>query len=195
MELQEVKLMQALGNIPEVLEVKKLCKEDRSKLLEIEKEAEQRSLMSLGKVINVAVREALECENIYLILNTVKFDWGTQYSTLLMKKDDEIVGEEVRDENRISELSRNPDIWFMHKNFAVYKSRIFFPQDIMNKICHFEIPPIPAHWKELQEFWDKGFCIFFAAPSPLGDQFLKENYFSGPQDKGSGTCLVYVQNK
>ncbi len=192
MDIQEEKLMRALSNIPEVQDVKKLCQEDINKLLEIEKEAEQRSLMSLGKVINVAVREALECENIYIILNTVDFDWGTEFPTLLMKKEGEIVGEEVRNVNRISELSRNKDIWFMHKNFAVYKNKISFPQDIMNKTCYFEIPPIPAHWEELSSFWNKGLQFFFAAPSPLGDSFLKDNYFQGAHEQGSGTCLVYT---
>lgn len=192
MGTQEERFMQALGNIPKVLEVKKLKQEDKHYLLELEKEAEERSLMSLGKVINVAVRAALECDDVYLILNTVEFDWGKKYSTLLMKKEDEIVGEEVRDQDRISQLSQNQDIWFMHKNFAVYKSKISFPQDIMNKICYFEIPPIPAHWEQLAEFWEKGLSVFFAAPSPLGDQFLKDNYFPGPQDQGSGTCLVYT---
>ena len=181
----------SLKAVPGILDAQKLRDEDRDELLEIERKAEEQSLMSLGKVVNVGVRTVLECPGIFVVLNSMDFDWGKK-STLLMKKGDEIVGEEVRDPERIAQLSARDDVWFMHKHFAVYKERISFPQDIMQKICYFEIPFLSADWNELQQCRTHCRDIIFSFPSTPGDTYLKDEYFQGRDERGTGTCLVGI---
>ncbi len=167
--------------------------DDRRKILEIEKDAEKRSLMGLGKVVNVGVREVLKCDLIYAALSNMDFDWGC-HATLVLKKDDEVVGAEVRDEEIIARLSKQENVWFMHKNFVVYKDKISFPQDIMQKICYFEIPCLPAEWCRVED--DRFQCesIIYANPCTPCDIYLKEQYFNGLDEKGSGTILVGIQS-
>ena len=117
--------------------------EDRQKIIDIEEDAEKRSLMGLGKVVNIGVREVLNCDLIYVALTNMEFDWGC-HATLVLKKGQEVVGEEVRDEGVIARLSDKKNVWFMHENFVVYKDKITFPHDLIKNICHFEIPWIPA---------------------------------------------------
>ncbi len=165
--------------------------EDRRKIMEIEQDAEKRSLMGLGKVINVGVRDVLNCDLIYVALNNMDFDWGCQPS-LVMKKGQELVGEEVRDKKRLAELSNRKDVWFMHQNFVIYKDKVSFPQDLMKKICHFEIPGLQADWCRVDDEAFEGHAIIYANPSTLGDTFLKKQYFDGNNEKGLGTILVGI---
>ena len=167
--------------------------EHRRKIMEIEQDAEKRSLMGLGKVINVGVRNVLNCDLIYVALNNMDFDWGC-HATLILKKGDEVVGEEVRDEGIIAGLSNRKNVWFMHKNFVIYKDKMSFPQDIMQKICYFEIPPLPAEWCLVEDNTFQCDSIIYANPCTLSDTFLKEQYFDGLDEKGCGTILVGIES-
>lgn len=169
-----------------------LLDDDCQRIIEKEQEAEERSLMGLGKVINTGVREVLNCDLIYAALTTMDFDWGCQ-ATLVLKKDQEVVGEEVRDEAVIADLSGKENVWFLHKNFVVYKDKITFPQDIMKKVCYFEIPCLPADFCMLENEKIECNSILYANPSTLCDLFLKEKYFAGLDEKGLGTILVGVK--
>jgi hypothetical protein len=192
-ELEET-ILQSLATVPGILAVRQLLEQDREPLLEIEKKAEEQSLMSLGKVVNVGVRTILRQETIFVALNSMDFDWGT-HPTLLMKKGEEIVGEEIRDQERIKQLSDQENVWFMHKNFIVYKDKISFPQDIMQKICYFEIPYLPIKWKELEECQKHCQEIIVAAPATPSDVYLKEQYFQKRDEQGLGTCLIAIYSK
>lgn len=165
--------------------------EDRREILDLEKEAEKRSLMGLGKVINSGVRKVLQYDLVYVFLTNMEFSWG-HCSALILKKGDQLVGEDIYDEAVLAELSKSPNAWFMHENFVIYKDFISFPQDIMQKICHFELPGMPADW--LSEDTDKLAIseIWYANPSTFGDVYLKENYFNGQDERGLGTILVGV---
>jgi hypothetical protein len=116
------------------------------------------------------------------------FNWGCP--TLVLKKGQEVVGEEVRDEEVIAGLSNQKNVWFMHKNFVVYKDKISFPQDIMKKICQFETPSLPAQWCIVEDEQLQCYPIIYANPSTPSDVFLKNQYFSGLDERGLGTILV-----
>jgi len=146
--------------------------------------------MGLGKVINTGVRAVLTCDLIYAALTTMVFDWGC-HSTLVMKKGEEVVGEEIRDAEMIAKLSDRKDVWFLHRNFVVYKDRISFPKDIMKKICYFEIPPLPGDWcLPAQEDDFKCQSATVSNPATPCDIFLKDRYFKGKDEKGLGTLLI-----
>lgn len=185
-------MIKALRNVKGLTRAVSLVDEDRPKILAIEQDAEERSLMGLGKVINTGVREILNSDLAYVALTSMEFDWGC-HATLVMKKGDEIVGEEVRDQDVIARLSNQKNVWFMHRNFVVYKDRISFPQDVMKKICYFEIPCLSADWCTMAHENFQGCSVTFACPSTPCDVYLKERYFDGMDEKGSGTILVALK--
>ncbi len=182
----------ALKKVKGIVDVSPLSEEDRQQVLDIERDAEERSLMGLGKVVNTGVREVLNYDLIYVVLTNMDFNWGC-HPALVLKKDREMVGEEVRDEEVIARLSNQKNVWFMHKNFVVYKDKIAFPEDIIKKICYFEIPYLPSEWCIVED--DKFQChsIIHANPSAPCDLYLKKQYFSGLDEKGLGTILVGVK--
>lgn len=186
-------MVSTLEKVKGIIRAKPFASQDRVKIKEIEEDAEKQSLMGLGKVVNVGVTKVLNCDLIYAALNNMDFDWGC-HATLVLKKGDEVVGEEVRDEEVIARLSNRKDVWFMHKNFVVYKDKVSFPQDIMKKICFFEIPCLPAEWCLVED--DKFECntIIYANPCTPSDIYLKERYFDGMDEKGCGTILVGIES-
>ena len=185
-------MVSALKKVKGVVEASPFSSEDRQEIIDIEQDAENRSLMGLGKVVNTGVREVLNRDLIYVALNNMDFDWGC-HATLVLIKDDEVVGEEVRDEAVIAGLRNKKNVWFMHKNFVVYKDKINFPQDIMKKICHFEIPWLPAEWCTVENDTFQCHSIIYANPCTPSDVFLKHQYFSGVDERGLGTILVGVK--
>ena len=185
-------MVSALEKVKGIVKACPFASEDHRKIMEIEEDAEKRSLMGLGKVVNVGVREVLKCDSIYVALNNMSFDWGC-HATLVLKKGDEVVGAEVRDEELIARLSKQKNVWFMHKNFVVYKDKMSFPQDIMQKICYFEIPCLPAEWCLVEDNTFQCHSIIYANPCTPSDIFLKEQYFSGLDERGFGTILVGIK--
>jgi hypothetical protein len=184
----------ALNNVKGIIKAGPFSNDNRPKMLDIEQEAEKNAFMGLGTVVNAGVRKVLTYEFIYVALTNMDFDWGC-HASLVMKKGEELVGEEVQDKKRIAELSKREDVWFMHQNFVIYKDKVSFPQDLMKKICYFEIPGRPADWCRLEDEAIEYNSIIHAVPSTLGDTFLKEQYFDGIQEKGLGTILVGVEFK
>ena len=190
--MADVLVVSALKKAKGIVEANSFSSEDHDKIIDIEQDAENRSLMGLGKVINTGVREVLTCDYVYVALNNMDFDWGC-HATLVLIKDDEVVGEEVRDEGVIARLRNKKNVWFMHKNFVVYKDKINFPQDIMKKICHFEIPWLPVEWCTVKNDTFQSHPIIYANPCTPSDVFLKDQYFSGLDERGLGTILVGVK--
>ncbi len=181
----------AFSKVAGLVKASLLPKDDHQKILDVEQEAEKNAFMGFGNVINAGVREVLTCKLIYVALTNMDFDWGCQPS-LVIKKGSELVGEEVRDKERLTELSHREDVWFMHQNFVIYKDKISFPKDLMKKICHFEIPGLPADWCQLEDEAIEYHSIIYANPSTPCDNFLKKQYFDGIHEKGLGTILVGV---
>jgi hypothetical protein len=185
-------MVSTLEKVKGIVKACPFASEDRRKIMDIEEDAEKRSLMGLGQVINVGVREVLKCDSVYVALNNMNFDWGC-HATLVLKKGDEVVGAEVRDEELIARLSKQKNVWFMHKNFVVYKDKMSFPQDIMKKICYFEIPCLPAEWCLVEDESFQCNSIIYANPCTPSDIYLKEQYFNGTDEKGCGTILVAIE--
>ena len=181
----------AFSKVKGIMKAGPFSNDDRQKILKIEQGAEKKAFMGLGNVVNTGVREVLNCKWIYVALTNMDFEWSCQ-STLVMKKGTEVVGEEVRNKERLDELSNRKDVWFMHQNFVVYKDKVAFPQDLMKKICHFEIPDLPAEWCLIEDEDFQTHSIIYANPSTPSDIFLKEQYFSGINEKGLGTILIGV---
>jgi len=190
-EIDEM-MLDAIKRVQGIVDAYPFRDEDRQKVLQIEDDAEKRSLMGLGKVINVGVREVMRCDLVYVAFTDTAFDWS-RHSNLLLKKGDEIVGEEVQDEDTICRLAEDKNVWFMHRNFVVYKDRVSFPKDIMKKICHFEIPCIPAEWCVVEDGKFQCKSIVYGCPATPCDSFLKDRYLDGKDEQGSGSILIGIR--
>jgi hypothetical protein len=182
----EAKIEECLRNIKGIEAVFLLEDADRFRLLDIETDAEKKAFMGLGMCYNSGVREVLRCGPVFVGITTMDFDWGCQ-AHLLLKKGDEIVGEEVIDGSRIDDLKGRENVWFLHKNFAIYKDRVDFPQDLVDKKCCFEMPCLTPDEPllNLPEGWEPVLCT----PSTAGDIFLKRTYYQGRDERGTGTVL------
>jgi hypothetical protein len=164
----------------------RLKKEDRFHLLDVETAAEKKAFMGLGMCYNSGIRDVLRCSLVFVCITKMDFDWGCG-SLMILKKGDDIVGEEVQEQSKIDELKKRADAWFLHKNFVIYKEKIDFPKDIVDKKCCFETPaltwetPLP----DLHEVEDYRFSF----PSTPGDLFLKKRYYEAKDEIGTGTVV------
>jgi hypothetical protein len=159
---------------------------DRFRLLEIEIEGEKKAFMGLGMCYNSGIRDVLRCPVVIVAITAMDFDWGCQ-SHLILKKGDEVVGEEVTDSSRIEELATQTNVFFLHKNFVIYKNKVDFPRDVVEKKCCFELPALTSEecLPGLREWGDYLFCF----PSTQGDIFLKKKYYEEKDEWGTGTVL------
>jgi hypothetical protein len=122
----------------------------------------------------------------------MEFDWGS-HPSLVLKKGQEVVGEQIRDKGVKEKLRAQKNIWFMVEDFVIYKDKITFPQDLVKKICRFETPSLLAEWCISEEDQLKFYSLIYANPVTPSDLFLKEKYFNGISEKGLGTILVGVK--
>jgi hypothetical protein len=183
-------MIASLKKVNGIVDVSPLSEKDKQGVINIESNAEKQSLMGFGKVISTGVREVLTFDLVYVALTDMDFEWGCP--SLILKKGEEVVGEEVKDDEIIASLSKQKNVWFMHKNFVVYKDKISFPQDIMKKLCHFEIPSLPTQWCVTEGSDFSCQPIIYANPATPTDIFLKNNYFEGLDQWGLGTILIGV---
>jgi hypothetical protein len=197
-----IHIQQNLTKIKGILYVCPIRLEDHSEILRLEDEAEKRSLMGMGKVINSGVRKALQYDSVYVALTSKEFNWG-HCSSLILKKGDTLVGEDLYDEKVLAELAKSPNAWFLHKNFVIYKDLISFPKDIMQKVCHFEVPGVQVDWLPNDTKNKIRFDVWHASPSTYCDVHLKEHYFKeylnkncfdGTKEQGFGTILIGVNS-
>jgi hypothetical protein len=188
----DIVMIASLKKVKGIVDVSPLSEKDKQKVITIEADAEKQSLMGLGKVINIGVREVLTLDLVYVALMDEEFH-GERGPSLILKKGEDVVGEGVEDDEVIARLSKKENVWFIHKNFVVYKDKISFPQDIMKKVCHFEIPSFSAEWRVLEGSDFSYRYIIYAIPTTPTDIFLKNSYFEGLDQWGLGTILIGVK--
>lgn len=181
-------LLKTLTGVKGIRAVSLITDQHKDDILRVEEDAEERALMGLGKTFNSGLREVLKCDIIAAALTDMGFDWSG-FCGMQLKKGDQVVGEEIRDPNRIRELSQRSDVYFLHQNFVIYKGRIYFPQDIMNKICQFEFPSMRVDWFSHLDGIES--CIF-CNPSTPTDIHIKKVFFEGKDERGLGTILIGV---
>lgn len=185
MEIVE-RILACLRSITGIEDAFALEAADRFALLDIEIQAEKKAFMGMGKTYNSGIREVLRCPVVVLAITNMDFSWGCQ-SHMLLKKEDEVVGEEVRDPQRIDELKQQEHAFFLHPNFVIYKDKVNFPADIIEKRCCFELPALTREecFAGLNECGHYVFCF----PSTQGDVFLKNRYYGAVDVQGTGTVL------
>ena len=184
-------IIAAVKRVKGIVDACPFSKDDSQQVLDIEEDATKHSLMGLGEVTNTGMKEVLTCDWIYVALTNKEFEWGCP--SLVLKKGEEVVGEEIEDEEAITEMKKKENVWFMLDNFVIYKDRINFPQDIAKKVCSFDMPSLPAEWCVLEGNELTCHSIIYANPTTPCDLFLKNRYFNGIDEHGLGTILIGVR--
>ena len=189
----DTKIILALKEGKGIMDVHRLLDQHREKILQIEEEAQEKSFLGLGIVINTGVKDVLDCELVYVALRNMEFEWRGEFPHLVMKKGQAIVGEEILDKDRIAKIQKENDVWLMGGSFVVYKDKVEFPHDILKKVCHFETPAIPVQWCTIEDNRYRCCDIISCNPTTPTDLFLKQEYFGGKDEAGLGTTLVGVK--
>jgi hypothetical protein len=70
---------------------------------------------------------------------------------------------------------------------VIYKDKVDFPRDVVEKKCCFELPALTAE-KALPDLGELGDYIF-CFPSTHADVFLKNRYYEEKDEWGTGTVL------
>lgn len=183
-------MIAALKKVKGIVDVRPFDDKDKQEILNLEEKSEKCSLMGLGAVINVGIRDVLACDLVYVALTNMDFEWPP--SCLILKKGDVVAGEEIRDKETIDRLAKEENVWLMMDNFVVYKDRVSFPHDLIKRVCHFEVPSIPGEWPSLKETSLSYQAVICAVPATPGDLFLKSNY-QYADERGMGTILIGVK--
>lgn len=191
MQLPRDEILSGLGSLTGVVQADPLNSRHCLQLYEIELEAEKKAFMGIGRVFNSGIRDVLSSPLVIVCFTNTDYNWGC-HSNMVLKKGDEVVGEEVYDPRVIRAMEKRSDIWFLHRNFAVYKGKVNFPRDVTEKRCFFEYPAIYPEPGELAGLPDTFEYSFTHATVP-GDQYLKKSLYDGKDEPGLGTVLFGIR--
>jgi hypothetical protein len=189
--MSEPQLIQKLTDRQGIVEVHPLHEVDRQNVARIEKEVEATSLMGLGAVVNVGVDRVLGHARVFVALTDEQFDLG-DHPSIVLKKGDHVVGEEIRDQDKIAKMQGQSDVLLLGKFFVVYKNRIRFPHDLVTRICRFELPHVAVDWCGFEDDNASQGEAVVSSVSAQSDVFLKSRYFGGIRGDDLGTILIGV---
>jgi hypothetical protein len=161
-----------------------LNEEDRETVRELEKKADEMTLMGLGKGDNKGVKEVLKKDVIFAFITNMDFCWPEGPNVILMHNDC-VVGQDLDDEAKLEELKSCKDKLVIG-NIVIYDTSVLKKMDVKNNPLIVVMPPKPC--KEVENV-DKVCNVVMASPSPPSDEYLKEKM--GLENvHGTGTFLL-----
>jgi hypothetical protein len=161
-----------------------LNEEDRETVRELEKKADEMTLMGLGKGDNKGVKEVLKKDVIFAFITNMDFCWPEGPNVILMHNDC-VVGQDLDDEAKLEELKSCKDKLVIG-NIVIYDTSVLKKMDVKNNPLIVVMPPKPC--KEVENV-DKVCNVVMASPSPPSDEYLKEKM--GLENvHGTGTVLL-----
>jgi len=180
------KVLGSLMGMKGVLSVKMLGECEKAELLSAESKSEERVVLGMCRSYNRGIREALERDaSIAIVINSSEFLYPHEPHMHMLYKD-EVVGEEVYDERKASELRGSRNNVFLWSNFVVYQDRL--PRDRKGRE-EMRITYLPRSFPELAEIGRVEDGVF-AEPSMDGDLTVKRMLNFHSTDPVVGTCLV-----
>jgi len=180
------RVLNSLIGMKGVLSARILREGEKGELLSAESKSEERVVLGMCRSYNRGIREALGRDaSIAIVINSSEFVYPHEPHMRLLYKD-EIVGEEVYDEKRASELRGSRNNVFLWSNFVVYQDRL--PRDRKGRE-EMRITYLPRPFPELAEIGRVEDGVF-AEPSMDGDLAVKRMLNFSSTDPVVGTCLV-----
>jgi len=180
------KVLGSLMRMKGVLSARTLGEGEKVELLSAESKSEERVVLGMCRSYNRGVREALERDaSIAIVINSSEFVYPHEPHMRMLYKD-EVVGEEVYDERKASELRGSRNNVFLWSNFVVYRDRL--PRDRKGRE-EMRITYLPRPFPELAKIGRVEDGVF-AEPSMDGDMTVKRLLSFTSTDPVVGTCLV-----
>ncbi|MDG6244434.1 MAG: hypothetical protein QCH31_08620 [Methanolobus sp.] len=161
-----------------------LNEEDREIIRELEKKADEMTLMGLGRGDNKGVKAVLKNDVIFAFTTNMDFSWPEGPNVILMHNDC-VVGQDLDDDAKLEEIKSCKDKLVIG-NIVIYDVSILKKMDVKNNPLIVVLPPKPC--KDV-ECVDNVCNAVLASPSPPTDEYLKEKM--GLENlHGTGTFLL-----
>ncbi len=141
---------------------------DRDIIRELEKKADEMTLMGLGRGDNKGVKKVLEKDVIFAFMTDMEYRWPEGPNVILMH-DGCVVGEDLDDEEKLEEMRTCKDKLVIG-NIVIYDTDVLKKMDKKTNPLVVVLPPKPCNEVECVE----NVCnAVLASPSPPSDEFLK----------------------
>lgn len=161
-----------------------LSENDREIIRDLEKKADEMTLMGLGRGDNKGVKEVLNTDVIFAFTTDMNFCWPEGPNVILMHNGC-VVGQDIDDEEKLEELKNCKDKLVIG-NIVIYDTSVLKKMDVKNNPLVVVMPPKAC--KEV-ECVDEVCNVVLASPSPPSDEYLKEKM--GLENvHGTGTFLL-----
>ena len=169
-----------------VIVTRLLSKEEKHRILNKEREAENRILFGMCKSLNEGVREAIGSEyTVALIINTSVFRYPHHPHMSIMWKD-QIVGEQVNNDEKITELKKDRFNFFLWDTFVIYMKKLPKALKDRDQIRFVYRRRVPLQLKGIPNVSNP----VFGTPSTESDLLIKDMLHIEAKDAVIGTCLI-----
>ena len=163
-----------------------LSKEEKHRILNKEREAENRILFGMCKSLNEGVREAIDSEyTVALIINTSVFRYPHHPHMSIMWKD-QIVGEQVNNDEKITELKKDRFNFFLWDTFVIYMKKLPKALKDRDQIRFVYRRRVPLQLNGIPNVSNP----VFGTPSTESDLLIKDMLHIEAKDAVIGTCLI-----
>jgi len=180
------RVLRTLRECRGVIAVKVLSEEEKKEILDVESRVEEKIVFGMCSSLNRGVREALQREfTVAIVIQTSEFQYP-HHPHMRMTCGDQVVGELVRDEEKIKELRRDPSNIFLWENFVVYIKKISRDPKERSKMRIEYLPRAPLQLQGLPYIENS----VFGTPSTDGDALIKRMLDIRSKEPVLGTCLV-----
>ena len=144
MQREEIieRVRQRLKEIKGVGETYVLLEEDRENIKELEKKADEMTLMGLGRGDNRGVKEVLKKDVVIPFTTSMDYVWPACPNVVLMHHD-RVVGEDMDDECKLNELKSCRDNLVIG-NIVIYDKELLKSIDPKNDPLIVVLPPKPC---------------------------------------------------
>lgn len=163
-----------------------LSKEEKRRILNKEKEAEDRILFGMCKSLNEGVQDAINSEyTVALIIDTSVFQYP-HHPHMSLVWDDQIVGEQVNDDEKIMELKKDRFNFFLWDTFVIYIKKLPKAPKDRDRIRFVYRRRVPLQLKGVSDVSNP----VFGTPSTETDLLIKNMLHIDVKDAVIGTCLI-----
>ncbi|MDG6242997.1 MAG: hypothetical protein QCH31_01200 [Methanolobus sp.] len=145
-----------------------LNEEDRGIVRELEKKADEMTLMGLGRGDNKGVKAVLKNNVVFAFTTNMDFKWPEGPNIILMHGE-RVVGQDLDDEAKLEEMKACKDKLVI-ANIVIYDTSVLKGMDAKTNPLVVVMPPKTC--KEV-EYVDKVCNVILASPSTPSDEYLK----------------------
>lgn len=170
-----------LSGIKGLREASVLPLEHRPKIIESELVHNRKHSLSFH---NEGMQEVLKRQVVVAVMHTPQLRPPPKPTVVLITQNNEVVGEEVHDPEKLKSLQAQRETMLLGRNFVIYTTRL---RRVLGKRAKFVMPPLP--FPEVQGVGGIK-NVVSASPSPETDTLLRHLMGWRTTDPAVGTLLI-----